>query len=446
MVEDNKEDIKAKEYEEAREDKEVIDLLKRFLTDDKEVEKELYNKYKRYINNNFLIMIKSSFSYDRVSKSSLAKDKDMAKKVSKKFWDYLVKSKRENFKGYDPNKEKLIDYIIKKSEEYYKNNKNKFDIDLLKRFLADDDEAGWELYNKYEKKIYYNLLEIIKSSLSDERISQSDLAKDMAKKVTLEFWEDLVRKKRRKLKNYNPDKGKLITYIMKMSENYLIDYMKKKYNIEVKRDKNKKSTDKIKVRSASLFSKIKNNNSSDDKTELIDMVILQSNPYPNTENEGIKKSILQKCTDKVNFINLNDDEFMNIMGSLIYRCLEEELYNKFKAIVDSGYKYVYYIEISLMSMIGFEKDEILSHVKDKEVEINKGNFFQRKHEGWKKIEEIIKDFKENASDCCSEVFNYEKIELTKLFTIKIAEWLEEFQNDFKKIKIRKKLDLWLSRY
>lgn len=429
-----------------KEDKEIVDLLKKFLADDKEAELKLYDKYKKYINNNFLMMIKESFSYDRVSKFNLAND--MAKKVSENFWNDLVKSKKINFKSYNPDKTKLINYIVEISEEYYKNyEKKRFNIDLLEWFLADNNEAGWELYNRYKKKIYCNLFNIIKSSFSDERISQSDLAKDMAKKVTWEFWDDLVRKKRKKLKNYDSKEAKLITYIMKMSENYLIDYMKKNYNREVKKDKNKKSTDKIKVRSDSLYNKIKSNNSSDEGTELIDLVVLQNNPYPNPENEGTKRAeILQECSDRKKFTNLNDDEFMNIMGHLIYKCLEEELYNKFKEIVESGYKYVHYIEISLMSMIGFAKDEILSHVRDKEVEINEGNFSQRKHEGWKRIEKILKEFKNNAGDCCNAVFNYENIELTKLFTMKISEWLEEFQNNAEKEKIRKKLNLWLSRY
>lgn len=335
-------------------------------------------------------------------------------------------------------------------------NENKEIIDLIARIRENDSEAKLELFMEYEDFITEKLLDYTRKHYSNLRVSssaenlsldkQKNLAEDMARNVAFEFLDNFFFKSNKLdkyLKKYDPKETKLISYIMKSAKNYLIDHMDKHDNIEVKRDKDKKTTKKIKVSQLSINSKINTNNTDDNGTELIERTVLLNNYLPDPENEGIKRSLLQVCTDEVNLTNLDDNEFMNIIGGLIHECLEEELYKRFKTTVDSGFKYVYYIEIYLMSLVGFKKGEILNHIEDKDVSINEGNFDQRKHEGRKLIEKVCQEFRNRASECCNAIFEYEDVEFINIFMIKMAEWLIEFQNNQEKQeRVKEKVYLW----
>ena len=89
--------------------------------------------------------------------------------------------------------------------------KTKIEIDALVKRLKDGDESGMvELYDRYAATLY---------GLSSKIVKSEEIAQDIVQDAFVKVW--------RNIQSYNPEKGTFFTWMLNITRNTAIDFLRK---------------------------------------------------------------------------------------------------------------------------------------------------------------------------------------------------------------------------
>jgi RNA polymerase sigma factor (sigma-70 family) len=98
---------------------------------------------------------------------------------------------------------------------------NYTETELVHLLQKQDDKAFEQLYNKYHKALF---------TASYQRIGDTEICNDILQQVFVSIWQ--------KIKSYDATKGKLFTWMLNITKNASIDYLRSKAHKQLQQNQN----------------------------------------------------------------------------------------------------------------------------------------------------------------------------------------------------------------